>query len=78
MRKLRLPRQSPGGIQFDDEPRRCFLGGSVRLQPNEEDQLIQSGFSPGPSLKFPDQLCQQSELPPALPGVISIRARTRA
>jgi hypothetical protein len=40
------------GVQFDDEPRRRFSGGSVRLQPHEEGQLIQSGFSPGPSPKF--------------------------
>ena len=33
----------------------------MRLQPHEEDQLIQSGFSPGPSLKFPDRLCPQPE-----------------
>jgi hypothetical protein len=33
----------------------------VRLQPHEEDQLIQSAFSPGPSLKFPDRLCQHPQ-----------------
>ncbi len=34
---------------------RRFSGGSVRLQPHEQEPSIRSGFSPGPSLKMPDQ-----------------------